>query len=620
MAPAQCMYGANEEGKLDVSVKTENKEFVEMKEAAGIFSSDNSEDRMLCVGSLKEMGKSVVVPDESKLNHIVKSVNMELVDDKDVLGFPRAKNCEEVDFCAGSSTSLTKVDNVIVEEIDIVNCTDDIDDKALEIDDLDATECSSSFGDTFSGSENELKQENGGMEVDSPLVPSNVDPAVFDLLNKDFRKKKVSAHWRKFISPLTWRCQWLELHMKQFFSQASMYDKELTMYKHGKELQSKIIELDNSVSRSVPFTSRNNWKSSMDRRKRKRTEDKDGISSYMSNHAIFSYYENKRTDSDSHSVDDDCEDYNIISNDDNEWLLGLKGGDNSLEQILLNIEAVKSRILKLKIQLDNVIFRDVREIPSPSNLSMEDLPVSFLQNVTGGGATSTGCETQRVVMPLSEGSSYGDAADIGIIESTIGLSSGSAVTLDHHHMRDLCEDVQAVKLEPARGKTGTILFLEGNQFNRTSLIGKTEDQQNEDVLIDNPIAEEEYQNFEKVNHETDKIEGIAKPNSVIHSGDQSTAPNVSVPETSRPGSNVEMPLQTILKPCYTGKRRGRKPKKKWQASLVAASRQPRTKKLRVSSSSWSDWNSGPPKTEKLQTSGPWRSERLKMQRLDANRK
>ncbi|XP_042430344.1 uncharacterized protein LOC122016969 [Zingiber officinale] len=594
MAPAQCMYGANEEGKLDVSVKTENKEFVETKEAAGIFSSDNSEDRMLCVGSLKEMGKSVVVPDESKLNHIVKSVNMELVDDKDVLGFPHAKNCEEVDFCAGSSTSLTKVDNVIVEEIDIVNCTDDIDDKALEIDDLDATECSSSFGDTFSGSENELKQENGGMEVDSPLVPSNVDPAVFDLLNKDFRKKKVSAHWRKFISPLTWRCQWLELHMKQFFSQASMYDKELTMYKHGKELQSKIIELDNSVSRSVPFTSRNNWKSSMDRRKRKRTEDKDGISSYMSNHAIFSYYENKRTDSDSHSVDDDCEDYNIISNDDNEWLLGLKGGDNSLEQILLNIEAVKSRILKLKIQLDNVIGRDVREIPSPSNLSMEDLPVSFLQNGTGGGATSTGlpgtpphiaseCETQRVVMPLSEGSSYGDAADIGIIESTIGLLSGSAVTLDHHHMRDLCED-------------------------------------NEDVLIDNPIAEEEYQNFEKVSHETDKVEGIAKPNSVIHSGDQSTAPNVSVPETSRPGSNVEMPLQTILKPCYTGKRRGRKPKKKWQASLVAASRQPRTKKLRVSSSSWSDWNSGPPKTEKLQTSGPWRSERLKMQRLDANRK
>lgn len=187
MAPAQCLSGANEEGKLDVSVKTENKEFVETKEAAGIFSSDNSEDRMLCVGSLKEMGKSEVVPDESKLNHTVKSENMELVDDKDMSGFLCANNCEDVDFCAGSSTSLNKVDNVIVEEIDIVNCTDDIDVKTVEIDDLDATECSSSFGDTFSGSESEWKQENGDMEVDSPFDPSNGDPAVFYLLNKDFR-------------------------------------------------------------------------------------------------------------------------------------------------------------------------------------------------------------------------------------------------------------------------------------------------------------------------------------------------------------------------------------------------------------------------------------------------
>lgn len=100
----------------------------------------------------------------------------------------------------------------------------------------------------------------------------------------------MTAHWRKFISPLMWRCQWSELRMKQLFSQASMYDKELMMYRHEKELQSKIIELDSSVSRSVPFPSRNNWKRSMDRRKRKRTEDKDQISSYLSNHVIFSYY------------------------------------------------------------------------------------------------------------------------------------------------------------------------------------------------------------------------------------------------------------------------------------------------------------------------------------------
>lgn len=104
------------------------------------------------------------------------------------------------------------------------------------------------------------------------------------------RKKKVSAEWRKCISPLMWRCQWLELRMKLLFSQASTYDKELAAYKHEKGLQPKIIESNSSGSRSVPFTSRNSQKRVMKRRKRKRTEDKVDLSSYMSNHVVFSYY------------------------------------------------------------------------------------------------------------------------------------------------------------------------------------------------------------------------------------------------------------------------------------------------------------------------------------------
>lgn len=118
----------------------------------------------------------------------------------------------------------------------------------------------------------------------------NIDILCYIEFNTTFRKKKVSAHWRKFISPLMWRCQWLELRMKELLSQASKYDKELAAYKYEKELQSKMIELDSSVSRAVPLTSQTHWRGAMKRRKRKRNEDKVDLSSYMSNHVVFSYY------------------------------------------------------------------------------------------------------------------------------------------------------------------------------------------------------------------------------------------------------------------------------------------------------------------------------------------
>ncbi|WOL05313.1 hypothetical protein Cni_G14041 [Canna indica] len=69
---------------------------------------------------------------------------------------------------------------------------------------------------------------------------------------------------------------------------------------------------------------------------------------------------------------------------------------------------------------------------------------------------------EDMVMPESAASSYGDAADIDIIESTVGLLSAADVALGQHHIRDLFKDSA------------------------------------EDVLIDNQAAEEEYQNFEKV--------------------------------------------------------------------------------------------------------------------------
>ena len=104
-----------------------------------------------------------------------------------------------------------------------------------------------------------------------------------------YRKKKVTDHWRNYISPLMWRCQWLELRMKDLQSQVSRYDRELAVLKHEKELQTKMIELDCSSSRSVPFSS-HCCRKTMKRRSRKRTEEKINAALYVSTHTVLSYY------------------------------------------------------------------------------------------------------------------------------------------------------------------------------------------------------------------------------------------------------------------------------------------------------------------------------------------
>lgn len=77
--------------------------------------------------------------------------------------------------------------------------------------------------------------------------------------------------------------------MKDLQSQVSRYDRQLAVLKHEKELQTKMIELDCSSSRSVPFSS-HCCRKTMKRRRRKRNEEKMNASSYISNHTVFSYY------------------------------------------------------------------------------------------------------------------------------------------------------------------------------------------------------------------------------------------------------------------------------------------------------------------------------------------
>ncbi|XP_010930339.1 uncharacterized protein [Elaeis guineensis] len=512
MAPAQALVGIDEERKPDIVVKSEaeeaNGEKVMMSEATGLVCMNNFEDN---------------------------------------------------GFYAESSCILKKVDDGMDQEVEILDCDDGFAIEKVKAEDPDATDYSSSFGGTIAGSDNESKLNQSDVEVDSGFGVMNGDPAVFDGFNRVFKKKKVTAHWRKFISPLMWRCQWLELQMKELQSQSLKYDKELAAYKHEKELQMKMVELDGSVSRSVPLTSRSPKKQIMKRRKRKRNEDIADISSYMSNHHIFSYYENKKTETDGHSVDDDCgeqADENVRGTEDSEWLLGIKGRDSSLEQILLNIEAVQSRVLKLKTHLNKVMCRYAAEISS--------YPPSYAQSHSGSPRNNDGLpvgaigtpphhvseyEMEDMVMPGSAVSSYGDAAEVDIIESTVGLLSAADGPLNQRQIRDLYKDSA------------------------------------DDVLIDNQAAEEEFQNFGKVSQPREKPEELVKEEAESPSEEESIAPKVSNPGPGPETENVVMPQQTALKPCYSGKRRGRKPKRKRRGGSMAALnslRSERLQKLRIS--------------------------------------
>lgn len=104
------------------------------------------------------------------------------------------------------------------------------------------------------------------------------------------RKKKLTPHWKAYIRPHQWQIEKVLLYIHECSSQARKYDREVALLEHDKELHSKMIELDGSVSRSVPLTCQSNRRNAMKRRKRKRYEDIVDASSYISNHVFFSYY------------------------------------------------------------------------------------------------------------------------------------------------------------------------------------------------------------------------------------------------------------------------------------------------------------------------------------------
>ncbi|XAR64588.1 hypothetical protein NMG60_11008324 [Bertholletia excelsa] len=337
--------------------------------------------------------------------------------------------------------------------------------RAADAEDPDATDYSSSFDGTLSGAENCSGLSDA--EIESGFYCD--DELAFDDFSCMFpaRKKKLTSHWRSFIRPLMWRCKWTELKIKEFQSQASKYARELAAYDQRKQLELDHFTIENCGSKSFPKTFQHDGRKAMKRRKRKRVEDTTDITSYMSQHNLFSYHENKRPDPDGTLVVDDFvgnQEQNTFAQDEcgisDECAFFESKDGSELEDILHKIELVQSRVQKLKSRLVVVIAENSLKFSSSETLSV--LVPCDGQTSSAHSPNFSACnEDMTSLRPLCHLTHLKSEYDIGdlfmpdcadssyrghisvpdIIESTVSLLSAADVTMHQPEIENSCEAI-----------------------------------------------------------------------------------------------------------------------------------------------------------------------------------
>lgn len=367
---------------------------------------------------------------------------------------------------------LTSANTGEEQEVDIVE-SDENNIATTDEEDPNATEYSSSFSDTASEDAdmlcNELAED---AEVESHYWDETDLGPAYDSFSSIFhyRKKRLTNHWKSFIRPLMWRSKWVELKIREIESRALEYPKELESLhqeKLGVNIDPSVLETYGKGIKSLPFSNPSYRKrAAKRRRKRKKVESTDDLTSYMSHHNLFSYIETRRLSSDGMSMADDDfgagKDPRVDSKDqvdlvDDDSLFDHREGDSVLEEVLWKIELVHSQVLRMKSQVEVVMSKNAARFSSSENLS--HLAASSAPSPTvsaGGDVISIGANAiynssqhmaDYVLGELvfsSEGvvSSYGDAFQIpDIIESTVGLFADADVTLHHPQIGDSCEDI-----------------------------------------------------------------------------------------------------------------------------------------------------------------------------------
>ncbi|XP_022979244.1 uncharacterized protein LOC111479028 [Cucurbita maxima] len=263
-------------------------------------------------------------------------------------------------------------------ELDIIGCTDYCEGGPSNERNV-STENSSSFGDTISGTDYGLLLDDE--EVESHLYGDNNLQSMSDGYSEVFpRKKKLTVHWRKFISPLMWRCRWLELQIKKLQSQSLKYDRELALFDQRKQSVYEHFSTVGLDVKSTGFSSHTQRHRVMKRKRRKKTEETTEVASYMAHHNLFSYYEKKRSLADDMSLEDafkldktrnmkrdDINDFGAMAADG--WAPSMLGdNDNYLEHIFLKIEAAQSKVHELKNRIEKVVTENPMKFSSINQL------------------------------------------------------------------------------------------------------------------------------------------------------------------------------------------------------------------------------------------------------------
>ena len=97
----------------------------------------------------------------------------------------------------------------------------------------------------------------------------------------------------------------------------------------------------------------------------------------------------------------------------------------------------------------------------------------------------------------------------------------------------------------------------------------------DDVPINNQAVKEELKDFEKVRHGEVKLQEAAKEEAQSCSEDANTAPKALAAAAGPAGQNGELP---VSKSGHTGKKRGRKPKRKRRGGRMSGLKSERIQK------------------------------------------
>ncbi|GAA0159117.1 hypothetical protein LIER_43470 [Lithospermum erythrorhizon] len=264
--------------------------------------------------------------------------------------------------------------------------------------DPDETECSSSFVDSTSGTENLSGHSDAEVEShfheDGSLSSFGGFSSLFPK-----RKKKLTTHWRNFIQPLMWRCKWTELKIRELQLQAAKYTKEIAACDKRKHALLDQTMIEKSGSRSLPYSFQNHRQKLMKRRQRNKIEETIDTNLYISNHCLLSFPESRKNGLDGASFGEDFS--NPVSTDDSgvddSGYDFLEDNDNILEETLRNIESAQTRVHKMQTQVDLVLNRYAWKFSSleslthlPGDYQMLSIPSPTFSDCNGDNVSGIG--------------------------------------------------------------------------------------------------------------------------------------------------------------------------------------------------------------------------------------